>query len=305
MTGAGAATVAFTKADGFLSEPTSPTYYRPGRNLTVDDFSIDRQLTRLREEGDAAPVDSIAGNLSGSLSLSWVTSADTHSDIQDIVFNGAGGHEPGRSALSRWYLGTQYLTDGGSDAVEVEARGCTPTSYSISYEQGGVIRESLSLDVADFVTNGTVTPSGVVGPSDGSDAAFHAASLSISGASVSKLQSFELSWDNISRLQYDDSGPIATDAVVAAPEPTLSATAIYAGEGDLERIYGSSGATAVEKTVENVSGSLSVDVDGINAGSYELPKLKPADYSWDSLVDGDTDLTDPVTYHVNGGVGVS
>jgi hypothetical protein len=305
MTGAGAATVAFTKADGFLSEPTSPTYYRPGRNLTVDELSLDNALQRLREEQQAEAVDSLAQNLEGALSASWIVSKDSHQHVRDIVFNddGGSGFVPGRTALSRWYFGLDYLTSGGQATAERVAKGVIPLSYSLSYEQGGDLRASLTAGYADEEFGTTITPSSVVGPSDGNDVPFHGAQFQVSGDVQTRLQSATLSFDNISRF-HRGASRTAVDATVAAPATTLDLTAIVSETDQLELAYGSANAETTQDTLDSVTGQLSLDIDGSTVATYTLPKLKSNQYDWQNLASGDSDTTESMTWHVNGGVSI-
>lgn len=302
MTGAGSASLAFTKEDSFLSEPGTPTYYSPGRNPSVEEASLANQLQRMREAGQVEAAESLAGNLEGALTVSWAVSADTHSHVRDIVFNDAGGgFTSGVMNTSRWYLGIDYI--GGT--TERVAKGCAPLEYSLSYEDGrNTIRESVTFGYADEDSNASVTPSSVTGPTDGSDVPFHGYTLTVDGASVSKLQSATLTISNISRLQ---TGPSRTalDAVLAAPETSLEAAAIYEGASALELAYGSTGATSPQDSVGSVAGELALDVDGTSVATYTLPKLQPDQYNWSDLINADTDLTDPVSYHVNGGISVA
>lgn len=305
MTGAGSATVAFVKADGFLSIPGTPTYYRPGRNITVDEISLDNALQRLREEDQAEAADSLAQNLEGAMSASWVVSSDTHADVRDIVFNDAGaGFTNGRTALSRWYMGLDYLTSGGQATAERVLKGVIPLSYNINYEQGGVIRASLTTGYADEEVDTSVTPGSITGPTDGGDLPFHAAEFQVDGDVQTKLQSATLSFENISRF-HRGASRTAIDATVAAPATSLDLTAIISEQDQLELAYGSSGTTTTEDTLDNVTGQLSLDIGGTDVATYTLPKLKSNQYDWQDLVNADADTAESTSWHVNGGVSIA
>lgn len=306
MTGGGAASLSFVKADGFLSIPGTPTHYLPGRNPTVQDLSLDNQLQRLRTPDNAEAVDSLAGNLDGAFAVNFAMSHDVQSDVHDVVFNDAGaGFTPGQAALSRWYVGTDYLASGSTATVERELRGCIPLEWSVSYQQGtNTIQQQLRMGYADEQKNTSITPSTITGPTDGNDVPFHGADLSVDAATVNKLQSATLSISNISRFQRGASRT-ALDAVLAAPQVSLEAAAIYGGDEYLELAYGSSGSTSTQDSISNVTGSLTFEVAGNTAADYTLSKVKPNSYEWSDLIDAETDLTDPTTYHVNGGITVA
>lgn len=301
MTGAGSATVAFVKESSFKTLPGTPTYYRPGRNLTVEEAELSNALTRLREDGNEEAVDSLAGTLEGAFSASWVMSNDTHDDVRDIVFNDSGtGFTSGAATSSAWYLGVDHL----NGTTERALSGVIPLEYSISYEQGAPIRESATFGYADESTNTSITPSSITGPSDGNDVPFHGAQLDVDANTQTKLQSCTLTFSTISRFHR---GPdrIAKDAVLAAPTTTLDATTIFGGNNKLELAYGGSGNTTTQDALSNVSGSLSFSVGGVTVATYTLSKLKPDTYTWQDLVNADADITEPVSYHVNGGISIA
>jgi hypothetical protein len=305
MTGGGSATAAFVKADGFLSIPGTPTYYRPGRNITIDEVSLDNALQRLREEDKAEAVDSLATTLEGAYSASWIVSNDVHADVRDIVFNdGGSGFKAGRTALSRWYLGLDYLTSGGTATAERVLKGVIPLSYSLSYSQGGNIRASLTAGYADEELNTSITPSSIVGPSDGGDIPFHGATFSVDANVQTRLQDATLSVDNISRFHRGNSRT-AVDATLAAPETTLDLTAIIDEQDQIELAYGSAGATSTEDTLDSVSGELSLDIGGTNVATFTLPELKASNYDWQSLASADEDTAESTTWHINGGIEIA
>lgn len=307
MTGAGSATLAFAKESSFLGSlidsdaDGTPEYYAPGRNPTVENAELSNQLTRMREAGLVEAADSLAGNLEGALSVSWTMSKDTHTHVRDIVFNDAGGgFVSGNANTSRWFLGIDYI--GGT--TERVLKGCIPLTFSLSYNQGQPVQVSLTMGYADEVTNTSTTPSSVIGPTDGNDVPHHGTDLTVDAASVSKLQSATLTISNIARFHRGTSRK-AVDAVIAAPETSLEATAIYEGSSYLELAYGASASTTPQDQLTNVAGSLAFDTGGTGIATYDLPKLKPDSYNWSDLVSADADITEPVSYHVNGGVTVA
>lgn len=306
MTGGGSSTVAFVKESSFQTEPGTPTYYLPGRNVTVDEANLQNTLQRLREPDTAEAVDSLSGNLEGAFSASWAMSADTHADVRDIVFNDAGGgFTSGLATTSSWYLGLDYIDGTSTSTVERNLTGCIPLEYSISYDQGtNTINESLTMGYADETKGTTITPSSISGPTDGSEVPFHGFTLDVDAATVNKLQSATLSFSNIARFQRGTSRT-PVDAIAATPQVTLDASAIYNTDDYLELAYGASGSTSTQDNLTNVTGTVTLDSAGTTVATYSLPKLKPDNYDWSDLVNGDTDTTDPVTYHVNGGVSIS
>jgi len=305
MTGAASSTVVLAREASFLGslvDDGDPDYYLPGRNPTLEEISIANALQRMDDPNAVEAVDSVAGNFEGALSATWTMSADTHADVRETIFNDAGGgFVAGAAASARWYTGVDHL----NGTAERELLGVIPLEYSVTYQQEtNTIRESLTAAFADENRSASITPSNITGPTDGNDVAFHGASLSVDGATVEKLQSATLSISNIARFHR---GPSRTpeDAVIAQPRTTLQAEAIFGGTDTLERAYGGAGASDPQDRLSSVSGELAFSAGGQSVAAYTLPELKPESYDWTDLVAGDADLTDPVTYHVNGGVTVA
>lgn len=307
MTGAGASKLAFVKADGFLSIPSSPTYYLPGRNPTIENLSLNNTLQRLREPGNAEAVDSLAGNLDGAFSVSYAMSADTHQHVRDIVFNDAGtGFVFGRAALSRWYVGAEYLTSASTATAERVLKGCIPLEYSITYQQGSnTITESLTMGYATEERNTSITPGTITGPTNGSEVPFHGLALDIDGTTVEKLQSATITFSNLSRF-HRGNDRIAVDATAAAPTTSLQTEAILSGTSHQELAYGTGTAAG---TVGNVITSAPAQAKFYNGGTnfvtYDLGQATPENYDWADVVAGDADLTEPITWQCNGGVSIS
>ncbi|WP_135852609.1 phage tail tube protein [Halorussus salinus] len=304
MTGAGTATVAFSHEQtlaGDLVDSDSdgnPDAFKTGRNPSVTELELSNALERMREDGAVEPVDSVATRLDGAVSVEAVVSKDVHGEVEKLVFNDAGsGFKSGRASSATFYLGLDFL----SGTAERELSGCIPLEYSIDWENDGMVSYSLSMAYVDETTNTSITPTGITGPSDGNDVPFHGFSLSVDGASVSKLQSASLSISNIARFQWGDQRQ-PVDAVIENPETTLDVDAIFSGPSRMELAYGSAGASATEDSLSNVSGSIDLSAAGSAVSTYQLAKLKPDTYGWNDLVSSDTDTTDSTSFHVNGGV---
>ena len=307
MTGAGSATVAFGKEvslGGSLVDSDgdgNPEYYKWGRNASITELELSNALQRMREGDQVESVSSVAQNLEGAVSVEATVSADVHDHVHDVVFNDAGsGFTSGLAASARTYAGVDYI--GGT--AERELLGCIPLEFSLSYEQGGMVTYSLSMGYVDEKKNTSITPSSITGPTDGNDVPFHGFTLSVDGAAVAKLQSAELTISNVARYQWGNQRtPI--DAVIAAPEASLNANAIFEGPDRLELAYGGTGSSATQDSLTAVAGSVDISVAGANVATYDLPQLKPDSYAWNDLINADNDLTDQTTFHVNGGVTVS
>jgi len=302
MTGAGSGSLAFGKEDTFMGSLTGgPDYWQFGRDEDITELSLDNQIERLREAEAVESVESVRQNFEGAVGISAVVSSDTFGDVEDLVFNdGGAGFVPGRPQSAKIYAGVDYLDGTTERALE----GCIPTDFALSYEQGGLVRFSVSFIYATETPGTSITPASVTAVSSGTSAAFHDFSLDVDGATVTKLQSAELSISNISRFQYGATGPTPVDAVIAAPETELTTEAIYTGPSRLELALGSSDATAPEDRITPTTASLDLNVDGTAVSSYDLGDVKPATQSWADVI-GEADTTESITFNADGGVTVA
>jgi|APHM01.1.fsa_nt_gi hypothetical protein len=315
MSASGAQHVAFVKPTGFLSIPADPDYYSPGRNITVDELSLSRQLAELREPDNAEAIETIAGYADGAFAASWAMNADTHRDVQDIVFNDLGvqpnpneAFNTGQAALSRWYVGTDYFDDTNSvQTQERVLKGCIPLSYSISYQQSSnTIRESLTMAYADEEANTVQTPISTIGATQDSTVPFHGADLQINATGVNnRLQSATLEFGGPMYRYQTGTDPIPVNAVTAGITKSLTMAASFEREQHRELAYGGTGATTLQDTVDSVSGSLQLSAAGGTVATYGLPNMAVNNYSWNDLITPDTDLAENVEFTVTGDLVIS
>lgn len=302
MTGAGSATLAVATESSFRGGPDSNGFSAFGRNPTVQTLSLDNQLTRLREAGVIESVKTIKGNFEGAFGVEATVNVATHDTIERWVFNdGGGGFTSGRATSAEVRAGVEYLDETGTGEDIRALQGAIPTDYEVVYQQGDLVRYSVSCLYADE-DDSKGAPSSVTVPAGGGDAASHSFSLSIDGATVSKLQSTTLSFGSLYRFERGP-GPTPVAAVLANPVTTLDAEAIYGGPGQLELAYGGA-VSSPQDRLDGVSAAVDITVDGTTVSTYTLPSVKPNNYEWSSLLEPDDDTTDPVTFLASGGVSV-
>jgi hypothetical protein len=195
---------------------------------------------------------------------------------------------------AEWYTGVDYLT-GTAERV---LKGVVLTDASVQWGQGDNVTVSVTGVYGDESLNTSITPSSI---SDaGNPCPFHQASFSIDGVTQTKEQSATLTFSPLARLQRgSDRQPV--DAVLGPVDPTLTVEAIFTEDDQLELAYGSSGATSPQDAVGGVSASATFgDTTGSTVLDYTLSGVTPASYSWSDLVNPDTDLTEPITFQING-----
>jgi hypothetical protein len=284
MPGAGAATVAFVKENGFQSEPSTPDYYLPGRDITTDTIEAQNALSRLTLPDQAESVESLAGRFETGLSANWAMSADRVGDVQDIVFNGANGQQfvgGERAATSSWYLGLDHL----SGVSERNLTGVYPTEYTVEYsEDENAITESITAVAADESEGTSITPSSIQSAGEGQTIPFHGAELSVGGSTQAALSSFTLTISNIANpITGASRHPL--DAVCGRPETTLDFTyTMQDGPDQLAAAYGGSGATEPQSQVSGQSATITLSVGGTTATTLNLSNTTPDTESWESLV---------------------
>lgn len=313
MTGGGSATLAFGIEDTFTGSVVdqdssgNPSYYSFGRNPTVQTLSLDNQLQRLDEAGVIENPEAVKGNLEGAFGVEAIANEATFNWVNSLVFNDGSDGSPtgwttGRARSGTVQAGVEYLSGSGTTTKVRALKGVVPTDFEVVYQQGDMIRYTLTCLYADEEDGSE--PTDLTRPVGGDDAAFHNLTLDIDGTTITKLQSATLSASGLYRLQYG-ADPVATDAVLGQPRTSLDTEAIFEAERYLEFAYGSAGATTPEDRLTGVSGSYDLDIGGTTVATYTLNSLKPDTYDWDSLLDAETDTTDPVSWIHEGQLAVS
>lgn len=294
MTGAGSSTVAWTPESSYLGGPEgTPTYYEPGTNITAERAELNRNLLALLAPGDVETQRWLAQQLEGQLSVSFVLKND---DFHRLVFNDANtGFTSGRANSAEWYLGVDYF-DGTTERV---CKGWAPATCTAQYSgTTEAVRVTLTGAYGDEDTNTAITPGTVSNP--GSEVPGHGTTLSIAGADVGdRLTSATLTFEGISRLQRGSSqNPI--EAVAGAVREEVEMAAIYQGPTQYERVLGTTGATSVQATVDEVAGTLTFDAGGSTIADYTFAGVKPDRYDWVDLVNNEADLNEELTFRARG-----
>ena len=296
MTGAGAAEVAFAVEDSFQSLPGTPTWTQPGENISVGSASLENALQRARQPDDPRPDGSYEGNFEGALSVSF---SMTDTNFHDLVF-ADGGTALAQTAMfaptATWYLAADVL-DGKQERF---LSGAAVESATINYSQGEAVTVDLTIIFADEEEVGGAygsAPTTIAQPTKDDIARWHGVSLDIDGASVADLQSASLDLAGLARYRRGQSR-FSSDAVVGAYEPSLTVEAILDDAQNRTLAYGSSTAVEPLDTIDESSGSLSIDNPGGTLATYDLAGLQPVNFDFADLVSADTDITDPVDFHV-------
>jgi len=309
MTGAGSGSLAFGKEQSFkgpleTDANSDPQYWEFGRDETLTDLSLDNQAQRLRQQGKVESVETIKTGFEGAVGVEATISTDTYADVLEaFVFNNdAGtGFQRGRAASGRIYAGVDYL-DG---TIQRELVGCIATGATlVSFNGDGTATFDLTMLYASENTDTAITPSNVTSVSTGTSLPFHAVDVNFDGATVSKLQSAELTIDSIAKF-HRGSDPEPVDAVIDEPQTQLSFEAIITTADRLRRALGGPTATEPLDTVEAAQGSVSVtNPDGTPAATFDLADVTPVTESWNNVI-GSDDTTESITANSDGGVTVS
>lgn len=300
MPGAGSGTLLFGKESSFKgSLSPADTGYHFGRNPSVDEASLDRQLQRMRDAGTIESVEAVAQNLEGALTVSATINGGVHGDVEDIIFNsGPGtGFTTGNANSATVWLGAEYL-DSGSTTNKVRAlSGVIPTQYEVNYEQGGQTTYSLTMLYADE-SDGSI-PTTVNSPTSGQDSMFHSFQLDIDSTQIQKLQSATVTMSNLYRYHRgDQQSPL--DAVLANPQIEVTATGIWDDPGNqLEYAYGDSGDTTPQQSMSGHSVTVDIDYASTDITQYGFSNAKPTTHTWNNVIAADSDTTEQGTWIIN------
>jgi len=294
---AGSAEVAFAVEDTFATLPDVPSWIQPGLDIEVGSASLERALTRARNPDDPRPIGSREGNREVALTITFsLTDADFH----DLVFANTGTSLATGASLAptaTWYLSSDVI----GNTEERFIQGAAVESVTWNYSQGEDVTVELTIiggqEIGGEDGNAPATPGSIDQPTKGEKVTFAGTDFQLDAASVSKLQSLSLSVSGMARFRRgQQQEPV--DAVVGAYEPSLTLEAILEDSTRRELAYGSSGATQPADEIDTTPATLTFDNPDGNVATYSLTSLQPTTYSWNSLVSPDTDITDPVDFHL-------
>jgi len=292
MTGAGSAEVAYTVEDSYGDGPaTDPTWYQPGIDVTIGDLSVDQALQRSRHPNDPTPAGSREGNFEGGLSVNFTL---TDTNFHDLVFADGGTalpNSPMAAPSSTWFFEVT-LPDGSTETRT--PTGAIVTGATINYEQGSDVTVDLTLLYGDEPSD-ISAPSSITSPSKSDAFSWHGTTLDVDGLGQSLLQSASLSLSGLHRFRRGQSRQ-PYDAVVDAIEPSLSTDAIFTERDQLAQAIDDTRGTSDE--VPTASGSLAFENAGGTTITYNLTDCQPTSYSWSDLVAPDSDLSEPIDWHV-------
>lgn len=293
MTGAGSATVAWAPETSYLGGvEADPTYYEPGANIQVQQAELSRNLLEILAPDDPEAQDFLSTFIEGELSVSFILRSD---EFHRLLFNdGFTGFTNGLANSAEWYLGVDYI--GGT--TERQIKGWAPATAEVSFSGATeAVRVTLTGPYGDEETSTSITPGTVQRAGD--EVPGHAATLSIDGTDITKLQNATVAFSQITRLQRG-ADPRPLDAVAGNVQEDVSMAAIYSGPERYELALGSAGATATEDTVDSVPATLSLDVGGSTVAEYSFSTVKPDTYGWESLAANDADLEEDINFLATG-----
>lgn len=292
--GAGSSTVAWAAEQSYLGGVGgTPTYYEPGTNVEVGTAELSRNLLEILAPGDVETQEFLAQNLEGQLNLSWILAND---EFHRFVFNDSfTGFTSGLANSVEWYLGVDY----GSGTTERQIKGWAPASCSVTYSGSTeTVRADVQGPYGDEEKNTSITPGSIQSTSD--EVPGFGTTLSIDGSAIGDfLQSATLTFEQITRLLPGNSQK-PVDAVAGNVQQSVEMGAIYDGPTQYERALGTTGASAVQETVDEVSGSLTFDADGTTVADYSFTSVAPDTYDWQDLVNNEVELNEQLTFLATG-----
>jgi len=289
MTGAGSATVAYTVEDSFGDGPSAdPTWRQPFIDVTVGDLSVEQALERNRQPDDPTPAGSREGNWEGAASVSGTLCDD---NWHEIVFADGGTalpHSTMEAPSAAWYFAVE-LPDGTTESRT--PTGAIVTEATINYEQGSDVTVELTI-LYGFEPTDIAAPGTIGQPSESDAFSWHGTTFDVDGMGQSLLQSSTLSLAGLARFRRGQ-GRHPYDAVVDAIEPSLSSDATFTERDQLAMAVDD-----VDDAVGKAPATLSFENGQGTTIGYNLSEVQPTSYGWSDLVTADTDLSEPIDYHV-------
>jgi len=293
VTGAGSAAVGYTIEGSYGDGPAAdPTWILPGLNVSLTDLSIEQALQRSRYPDDPTPAGSREGEWEGAVGVGFDLTDD---NFHELVFADGGTALPNSFMgvpSATWYFGVDLL-DGSTDTRTPV--GAVVIDATIEYNRGENIRVELTMlygDEPDDIT----APSTIQKPSVDDVFTYHGAGFTVDGNAQALMQSASLSLSNLARLRRGQNRK-PYDAVTGPIEPSFSTDATYTEADQNTLAYGSTSGGGIE-IVDAVDGTFSLENGQGDTIEYALSGLQPNTYNWADLVSADTDLTEPIDYHV-------
>jgi hypothetical protein len=295
MTGAGSAIAAYTLESELGAGPSAdPTWIQPGIDMVVNDLTVEQALERSRQPNSPLPQGSRPRDFEGGIGLEWtLTDANWH----DLVFADGGTAlptEPMRAPSSTWYFATK-LPDGTTEPRT--PTGTIITDAEASYTRNSDIRISLT-GLYGFEPDDVTAPAeaDIQQPSDEDAFSYHGASFSVDGLNQPLMQSATISLTGLARFRRGQ-GRHPYDAVTGAIEPSFSTDAIFTERDQLAAAVDDVDNSDYEQ-IGKVPGVVTFENGKGDTIEYALDDLQPTSYSWADLVAADTDLTEPIDWHV-------
>lgn len=297
MTGAGTSRVAFRAESSFNTPDDTNDWILPGLNVSVGDFSIENNQQRNRKPDEVTPVGSRAGNFRGTLSLNFDYTGDEWHAL--VPFSGAGeslSGAGGAAPTAEFYLNTTALDDTDAQFESDITVSGAATEAAINYQQGEPDTVDLTIDFG-ALSSESPADGDIVEPSNADVFTHHGTSISVGGRSQTGAQSATLTLSNLARRQEQQSRePLRY--VVGAIEPSFSTDALFTEEDQLTAALGGSTTSVADTISGEASAEFALSNGNGSTVTYELTQLDPQTYSWNALVDPETDLTEPVDYHL-------
>lgn len=147
MTLAGTSEVYYAHEDSFKTLPGTPTWYEPGEDITIDNFTLNRNLSRKRKPDDPRPQGSRAGNREVAFGISF-SLTDTNWHDMALADAGNGLAQSGSLApTASWYVSSDTLPGTEEGFIQ----GGAVESWSLEYNQGEDVTVSLTIIGATWV----------------------------------------------------------------------------------------------------------------------------------------------------------
>ena len=297
MPQAGSARVAYRVEDEFREAGTGD-WKQPGTDIAVNTLEIDNDAERVRNPDNAIPVGSREGNALLNASVEFtLTDDDWAVDLLPLLGDSLDGR--GRVVpTAEWFFEAEYLDDGlGIDDDHLTLAGAAIESVDVDYNDGEFVTVSLDI-IGGGLSSSAPTEGEITQPDEEDVFTQHSLDLSIGGRDADVVESATLSITGLAERSEQTGDRLPRAMVLGPVEPEFDVEATYTGPDTLELATGDT-TSSIGDLIDGEATAEYHFENGIgDSVEFDLTNVQPVNYDWSGLVDAETELTEPATFHV-------
>lgn len=307
MTGSRSVAYLHEPDGNYMGSPNDTTYKVPGKDITIEDISLENAIQRMRLPDDPQTYDAIAQTFEGAISMSWTettpwwlnhvfggppASSGTGPYTYTWTFPGAGSAWYIQS--SRWFVGINHA----NGVAERELKGAVFGQLQSSISIGETVRTSVTGFYGDEQKNTALTPGSYQGK-NATPMVFHGGELEIPNATtITRPQEATLEITTGARPEREWARkPVG--AVLGAVETTLDLQKVITGTSQIDLAYGTTTAPTTGDVGGAADGTLRFTTGGTPQLEYQMTRVTPDTYNWQNAANIDADFLEDESLVVN------